>query len=102
MKIELKNRFGRLAQLPAVLLALALSAGFASVGHAEDIPSSMVITAKRPTHCDSALTLRNRIQETARLAVWKTRVSVASDLGLKLNSRQPGYRVAGEFADKRG
>ena len=102
MKTELKNRFGRLAQLPAVLLALALGAGFASVGHAEDIPSSMVITAKRPTQCESALTLRNHIRDTARLAVWKTRVSVASDLGRKLNNREPEYRVAGDFADQRG
>ena len=105
MKIELKNRFRRIARLPTVLLLLALSAGFASVGQAQDIPV-IVVTAERPTICASALTrdqkLRNAIRSGASHAVWKTRVSVATDLGVKLNSRQRPFRVAGKDAHTRG
>jgi hypothetical protein len=104
MNTRLKNRLARISGLPIALLAL--SAGFASIGQAQDIPS-MVITTERPSHCDSALAFGNKeigekIRATAASAVWQTRVDVAIDLGAKLNSRQPSFRVAGRYLDKRG
>jgi hypothetical protein len=100
MNIKLRKRITRLAQLPTVLLTLALIAGFATVGHAEGIPS-MVITATQPSHCDGS-TLRNEIQAKARLAVWQTRVSVGTDLGVKLNTQWRRTRVAGTVSDQHG
>ena len=106
MKMKLKDRIARIVQLPTVLLILALNASFASVGYAEEIPT-MVITAERPSECDSVLTqydaaLGREIKTTAELAVWKTRVRVATDLGVKLNSRQRYLRLAGLNVKKRG
>ena len=106
MKIELKNRFGRIVRLPIVLLVLAFGAGFASVGQAQDIPA-IVVTAERPTRCAPLLSwqhreLRNAIRDGASHAVWKTRVSVATDLGVKLNSRQRPFTIAGKDAYGRG
>ena len=102
MKTKLKNRPGRVAQLPAVLLTLALSAGFAAVGNAQDT-SSMIITAERPVHSENRAHLRDEMQAQARLAVWQTRVSVGTKLGAKLNSGQTRtFRVAGKYTGKRG
>jgi hypothetical protein len=106
MNIKLKNRLTRISRLPIVLLVLALGAGVASVGQAQDIPN-MVITAERPSHCESAPALRKQevsdeIRTTADDAVWETRIRVARDLGAKLNRLQPTFRVAGKYLDKRG
>ena len=106
MNTLLKNRLLRILQLPTVLLVLALNAGLASVGQAQEIPS-MIITVARPSHCESDLSLHNKalgnqIRTDARLAVWKTRVSVATDLGVKLNNQSRPFRIAGKIMDKRG
>ena len=102
METKLKNRPGRVAQLPAVLLALALNVGFAAVGNAQDT-SSMIITVERPEHCETLTDLRNEMQARARLAVWHTRVSVGTDLGVKLNNLQSrNLRLAGRYTSKRG
>lgn len=102
MDMKLKNRPGRVAQLPAVLLALTLGVGFAAAGNAEDT-SSMMITAERPLHAENRANLRDEMQARARLAVWQTRVSVGTALGMKLNSRQNrSFRMAGKDTGKRG
>jgi hypothetical protein len=106
MNTQLMNRWTRIARLPIGMLVLALGAGLASEGQAQDIPT-MVITAERPSHCEPGLALHeqklgNEIRMTADLAVWKTRISVATDLGVKLNTLQPTFRVAGRYLDKRG
>jgi hypothetical protein len=107
MNTLLKNRLLRISQLPAVLLALAINVGFASVGQAQEIPS-MIITAERPSNCESLQTLESealtrQIQTDALLAVWKTRVSVATELGVKLNDQQRPFRIARrKVNDKRG
>jgi hypothetical protein len=100
MKTLLKNRFARI-QLPTVLLGLALYVSFAAVGYAQDI-SSMVITAERPAHDESVLTLRDEMRATAKDAVWKTRLSVATDLGGKLTTQPSSTRLAGRYTDRRG
>ncbi len=79
MKTLLKNRLVRI-QLPTVLLGLALYAGFAVVGYAQDI-SSMVVTAERPAHSDSVLMLRDEVRATARGAVWNTRLRYSGRRG---------------------
>ena len=100
MKTLLKNRLVRI-QLPTVLLGLALYVGFAAVGYAEDI-SSMVITADRPTHSKPVLMLGDEVRATADGAIWKTRLSVATDLGAKLTTQPRSAHLAGGFTDKRG
>jgi hypothetical protein len=107
MNTLLKNRLLRNFQLPAVLLALAMNVGFASVGQAQEIPS-MIITAERPSRCESLQKLESealtrRIRTDAHFAVWKTRVSVATELGVKLNNQQRPFRIARRpVNDKRG
>ena len=101
-----KNRIARIFRLPTLLLLLAVSAGFASVGQAQEIPT-IVITAERPEKCESLLTMRSEARGTeirtdAARAIWKTRVSVATDLSAKLNDKQRPFRIAGKYTDKRG
>jgi len=100
MKTLLKNRLVRI-QLPTVLLGLALYAGFAAVGYAQDI-SSMVVTAERPAHSDSVLMLRDEVRATAGDAVWNTRLRVATSLGAKLATQPHPTRLAGRYSGKRG
>ena len=101
MKTETRNRVGRFIQLPNALLLLALGAGFASVGQAEDVPS-MIITAPKPADCATNSKFENEIVAQARLAVWGTRLSVATDLGAKLHSQPRVFRIAGKDIGNRG
>lgn len=101
MKKLLKFRIEEFGRLPTALLTLALFAGFASVGQAQDMPE-LVVTAAKTELCDTAATLRDDMQAKAQLAVWQTRVSVASDLGLRLTADDRPLSLAGRDAGKRG
>ena len=101
MKTETENRVRRFIQLPTTLLLLALVAGFASVGQAEDL-SAMVITTPRPADCETESTFEDEMAAKAELAVWMTRVSVATDLGAKLHSQRRAFRIAAKDTGNRG
>lgn len=95
------NRRTRIRLLPTAMLSLALGAGFASVGHAQDISplgAGAMDTALRMT----AGELREEIRSTAHRAVWLTRVNVARDLGVRLSSQQRPFRLAGRDTGQRG
>ena len=87
--------------LPTVLLSLALFAGSASVGYAEEL-SSLVITAERPAHSSFSSSIRDEMRADTETAVWMTRINVGTELGVKLS--QPGrtYRLAALDMNKRG
>ena len=97
-----KNRCNRQPVcLPTVLLALALFAGSASVGHADEL-SSMVITAERPAHTSFSSSIRNEMRADTETAVWMTRINVGTDLGMKLSQPNRSFRVAALDMNKRG
>jgi len=87
------SRNKRPARLPTVLLSLALSAGCASVGQAEDI-TTLVITAKRPAVIDFTASIQDEMRAGTQIAVWQTQISVSTDLGVKLNQPSRAYRLA--------
>jgi len=89
------------ACLPTVLLSLALFAGSASVGYAEDM-SSLVITAERPAHSSFTSSIRDEMRADTETAVWMTRISVITDLGMKLSQPSRTYRLAVLDMNKRG
>ena len=101
MNISLQERVRRVYRLPISLLLPALIAGFAAVGQAQGIPQ-MVITAERPTACETSSDLRDQMQVTARRAVGKTQAQVGADLSVKLNSRNGWIRLTGNYGRKRG
>lgn len=101
MKTLLEKGAMRTFRLPTVMLMLALIAGFASVGQAQDIPQ-IVITAERPVATETSATFRKEMQATAEAAVWKTQLRVAIDLGMKLKHEQERIRLAGNYDRKRG
>jgi hypothetical protein len=102
MKEKLNNRAKRRVSLPTVMLMLAFSASFASVGHAQDIPQ-ITVKARLSPSCDQNLSLRDEMQKRARRAVWDTRVSVATDLHARLYRQHWGASLlAGIISDKRG
>jgi len=88
-------------RLPTVLLLLALFAGFASVGHAQE-PSSLVITAERPVHSSFSSSIRDEMRARTETAVWMTRIDVGTELGLKLSRPSQNYRLATLDMNKRG
>jgi hypothetical protein len=96
---ESRNR--RPARLLTALLWLALFAGSASVGQAQEL-SSLVITAQRPVHTDFSLSVRDEMHETSQTAVWMTRINVRTDLGLKLGRPSRKYQAAITDTNKRG
>lgn len=101
MKVTVKKCANRAIRLPTVMLMLALFAGVASVGQAQDIPE-MVITTKRPVAQDASAELRDEMQTTADSVVRKTRFRVAVDLGVKLGFHQDRIRLAEDYDRKRG
>lgn len=101
MKTERNYRGYRGAQLPTVMLTLALAVGFASVGQAQDV-AEIVVTAEKPEHNVTAALIREEMQSEARLAAWKTRMDVATDLGKRLSMENRPERVAVGTAVKSG
>jgi len=101
MNISLQKGAMRTFRLPTVMLMLAMIAGFASVGQAQDIPQ-IVITAERPDATETSEAFRQEMQATAESAVRKTQLSVAIDLGMKLTHEQERIRLAGNYDRKRG
>lgn len=101
MKIRNENRNRRSGVLPTALLMLAFGASFGSVGHAESTPQDLTVTAKADDQT-GARELRGEMQSTARDAAWLTRVSVATDLGVRLNSQHHRFRLASRETGKRG
>ena len=92
MKTERNYREMRGAQLPTVMLTLALVVGFASVGLAQDV-AEIVVTAERPTLELNAALIREEMQSEARLAAWKTRIDVATNLGKRLSTEHRPERI---------
>lgn len=92
MNTERRNRAWRGARLPTVLLTLALAAGFASVGHAQDV-AEIVITAQKPDRDAHATLIREEMQSDARLAARETRIEVASELSQRLNRANRRARI---------
>ena len=91
------------ARLPTALLWLALIAGSASVGHTQEIQQpSLVITAERPIQSDFSSSIRDEMHESTQIAVWMTRISVDTDLNLKLSQPRRRYRMAANDTNKRG
>jgi len=93
MKTERNFRARRGAQLPTVTLLLALLVSFASVGQAQDV-AEIVVTADKPEHDENAALIREEMQSDARLAVSKTRMDVAAELGQRLSKENRPPRVA--------
>jgi len=96
---ESRNRHP--VRLPTALLSLALFAGSASVGHTGE-PSSLVITAERPEYTDFSASIRDELHDSTEVAVWMTRISVGTDLGMKLSHPGRTYRMAAIDQNKRG
>ena len=95
------SRSARPARLPTALLSLAILAGSASVGHAEEIPT-LIITADRPVHADFSSSIRDEMRDSTEVAVWMTRISVGTDLGVKLGRSNRSFRLAAADMNKRG
>lgn len=88
--------------MPTVLLSLALSAGFASVGQAENI-TTIVVTAKKPAATDFSASIRDEMRARTQITVWQTRISVGADLDIKLNQPSRALRLAATgITSKRG
>ncbi len=96
-----ESRNWRSACLSTALLSLALVAGTASVGHAQEI-ESLVVTAERPVHTDFAASIRDEMRSHTEAAVWMTRIDVGTDLGLKLGRPSERFHVAATDMNKRG
>lgn len=90
-------RAQRNRSLPTVLLTLALAAGFASVGHADEIPQVTTV-AKAPL---AAPKLGNEMQATADTAVAATLDAVAAELDARLKGERR-VRIAARGNAKRG
>lgn len=101
MKKLLKIRIEEFRRLPTALLTLAMFAGFASVGQAQDMPE-LVVTAQRLEAPELASELRHDLRSGATDAVWETRVTVAAALGIRLTGEDRPVRIAGSGAGKRG
>jgi hypothetical protein len=101
MKNIVTDRKKRISRLPIELLLSALIVGFAAVGQAEDIPQ-MVITAERPTVCETSVDLRDQMRTTANSAVWKTQIRVGVDLSMKLKRDNGWIQLAATPDRKRG
>ncbi|MAF83551.1 MAG: hypothetical protein CL797_05550 [Chromatiales bacterium] len=84
-----------------VLLSLVFIVGFASVGHAQELPS-LVITAERPVYTDFSSSIRNEIRNQTEIAVWMTRINVRTNLGVKLGHSERSYQVAATGVKTRG
>jgi hypothetical protein len=101
MNSRIKGRDRRPARLLTALLTLTLIVGTASVAQAQEI-SSMVITAKRPVHCDFNSMIRDEMHADTKITVWLTRIDVGTDLGIKLGRPNRKYQVATNEKNKRG
>jgi len=101
MNSSIKNRNWRPARLLTALLTLTFCVGIASVAQAQEVPS-IVITAKRPIHCDFSSTIRDEVRDDTKIAVWMTRIDVGTDLGIKLGRPNRKYQLATIEKNKRG
>lgn len=101
MKTLNRTRDSRFGWLPTAVLTLALGAGFAPVGHAETIAQTITVTAPA-LECAKVEDLRQAMQATARDAAWHTRIRVATDLSVRLNSQHRPFRLASRKQGNRG
>ncbi len=101
MNSKIDSRDKRPACLLTALLWLAIFAGSASVGHAQELPS-LVITAERPVYSDFSSSIRDEMRNRTQIAVWMTRFNARTDLGVKLGQHGKTYRVAAIDTNKRG
>ncbi len=101
MKTQDRTRDMRFGLLPTAVLTLVLGAGFTPVGQAETIAQTMTVTAKT-VECIGAEDLRQAMRATARDAVWRTRIRVATDLSVRLNSQHRSFRLASRKQSERG
>jgi len=61
-----------------------------------------VITAERPEYTDFSASIRDELHDSTEVAVWMTRISVGTDLGMKLSHPGRTYRMAAIDQNKRG
>jgi len=95
MKQNIRQRTTRPVRLPTVMLMLASIAGFASVGHAEEIAVTTVTTSG-PLLCDDNPTIAQEMQSQTERAIHDTRVSVAIELHGRLHRQQrASFKLAG-------
>ncbi len=101
MKKLLKIRIEEFRRLPTALLTLAMFAGFASVGQAQEMPE-LVVTAQKLGAPELTCELRDDLRSGATDAVWDTRVAVAAALGIRLTGEDRPVRIADRGAGSRG
>ena len=101
MNIRMESRDRHPVHLLAAMLVLALVAGTASVGHTQE-PSSLVITAPRPEYTDYSESVREQMRKRTEIAIWMTRISVSTSLGMKLGIPSQTYRLSAIDWNKRG
>ena len=100
MKTERNFRAWRGAQLPTVMLMLALLVGFASVGQAQEV-AEIVVTAEKRAHDVTAALIREEMQSDAQLAASKMRKDIAAELSRRLSKEnRPPRLVIGSTAKK--
>jgi len=95
------DRSLRFGLLPTALLLLAGSAGVASVGQADEVAPLEAATGT-PVKATEKARLDAAIQADARDAAWLTRISVAVDLDVRLQSQHRPFRLASLADGQRG
>ena len=95
------NRPARFGWLPTAVFWLALGVGFATVGQAEEALETTTVTAPavKPVEYRG---LDDAMRDATEEAVWKTRISVATDLSARLNGQRRPLRLASRYQGGRG
>ena len=95
------NRRARFGLLPTAVFWLALGVSFATVGQAEDALETTTVTARavKPVGYRG---LNDAMRDQTEEAVWKTRISVATDLSARLNGQHRPLRLASRYQGVRG
>lgn len=95
------NRNTRFGLLPTVVLMLAMTAGFASVGRADE-SAQPGKAAGTPAAAKETSVLRETFRAEALDAAWMTHINVSIDLDARLNRQHSPYRLASRDQGKRG
>lgn len=101
MKNLKSNREQRFGLLPTALLMLAMTAGFASVGQADDI-APLEATAGTPAKAMDEAGFEAAMRAEARDAAWLTRINVVLDLDARLERQHRPFRLASLDPGQRG
>ncbi len=101
MTIQNTQRGARFGLLPTVVLTLALSASFASVGRTDEATQVQSNAGLRANQSQLE-ELRESFQATAQEAASQTKIKVATSLSLRLDRQHRPYRLASENSGRRG